>query len=122
MLWQKQHRQGLFLQMIQIRDKEQLKPCVHGQRESGTYFVSTALHTGTQTRLPHVHTFLYTIPPFCIALYLQQQFPNSVGSSWYHCSQAETQRTESRCRWDHPAGNCSVTPATYTHMNCFLNI
>lgn len=70
--------------MIQNGDKEELKPCVHGQRESGTYFVATALHTGTQTHLPHAHTFPYIIPLFCIALYLQQQFPNSVGSSWYH--------------------------------------
>lgn len=37
--------------MIQNRDKEDLKLCVYGQRESGTYFVATALHIGTQTCL-----------------------------------------------------------------------
>lgn len=84
--------------MKQKGEKEELKPCVHGQRESGTYFIATALHTSTQTCLAHAHTLPNVIPLFCIALYLPQQFPNSAGSSWYHCSQAETQRTRVRPR------------------------
>lgn len=67
--------------MIQNGDKEQLKPCVHGQRESGACFVAVPPAAGTQICLPHAHTFPYVIPLIHIALYLQQQLPDSKGFS-----------------------------------------
>lgn len=51
MLWQRESRQGLFFKIIQ--NKRQWGPeavCALAE-ESGTYFIATAIHTGTQTSL-----------------------------------------------------------------------